>query len=322
MRTDSQETVSPEQDEAVVVEGATGLGERSGSPPSSSPRLPPQRQASLCLAPPARGASPKASHSSVRTQHNPHDQYNVFSLRSSLAHAPSPSPPPLPPPRTQPPSPQQEEDTDFVDREVSCIIQEGLAAGSVCPDGSGEQSAAAHIKLGEGRSPHLRQLKKYHSADAQACQGLLLLRPSSWLDEQRRHSTEACSSGESSPQLSSVSSGFVSRADSLQQQMHVAPTSPHSRKKKMSPPCISVDPPEGRQEPPGVGFHPPAGLGAGASPLSSRDMSCLRRRAPSSDSKDSFDLGGGGEPLPQEGGHNPNLLTLPSFSFEKSSSEH
>ncbi|XP_062382277.1 voltage-dependent T-type calcium channel subunit alpha-1G [Sardina pilchardus] len=323
VRTDSQETVHSEQDE--VVEGAVvGLSELTGPPLSSSPQLPPQHQPSLCLVPAAPGASPKAAHSSVRTQHNPRDQYNVFSPRSSLAH--SPSPPPLPPPRPQPPSPQQE-DTDFVDQEVSCIIQEGLAASSSSSssaEGQEEPSGIGQIKLSEGRSPYLRQLKKYHSADTQGCQGLLLLRPSSWLDEQRRHSTEACSSGESSPQLSSVSSGFVSRADSLQQQMHTTttPTSPHSRKKKMSPPCISVDPPEGRQEPPGVGFHPAMGLGTVPSPLTSRDTSCLRRRAPSSDSKDSFDLGGGGEPLPQEGAHTSNLLTLPSFSFDKSSSEH
>uniref|UniRef100_A0AAR2LIS1 Voltage-dependent T-type calcium channel subunit alpha n=1 Tax=Pygocentrus nattereri TaxID=42514 RepID=A0AAR2LIS1_PYGNA len=115
----------------------------------------------------------------------------------------------------------------------------------------------------EARGPCLRQLKKYHSADAQAHRLPLLPRPSSWLDDPRRHSIEVCSSVESSPQRSSTSSGFVSR--------------------------------------------------------------CFRRRAPSSDSKDSFDLGGGGgggDGLPQEGVPNPKLLTLPNFSFEKSSSEH
>ncbi|XP_031416611.1 voltage-dependent T-type calcium channel subunit alpha-1G isoform X4 [Clupea harengus] len=314
VRTDSQEAVSPEHEE--VVEGAMGLNELASPPMSSSPQLPLQHHPSLCLVPATPGASPKASPSSVHTQHIQHDQYKVFSPRSSLAH--TPSPPPLPPPRTQPPSAQQE---DFVDQEVSYIIQEGLAASS-SSDGQGEQSGISQIKLGEGRSPYLRQLKKYHSADTQCCQGPLRPRPSSWLDDPRHRSMEAFSSGESSPQLSSISSGFVSRADSLQQQMHMTPTSPHPRKKKMSPPCISVDPPEGLQEPPGVGFHPALGLGMVPSPLTSRDTSCLRRRAPSSDSKDSFDLGGGGEALPQEGAHNTNLLTLPSFSIEKSSSEH
>ncbi len=101
-------------------------------------------------------------------------------------------------------------------------------------------------------------------------------------------------------------------ATSLQQQ-----SSPRGRKKKMSPPCISVDPPEGSELP--EGFHP--ALGMVPPPLPSRDT-CLRRRAPSSDSKDSFDLGGGGDGLPQEGIPNTKLLTLPSFSFEKTSSEH
>ncbi|MGH0147207.1 UNVERIFIED_CONTAM: hypothetical protein FKN15_052789, partial [Acipenser sinensis] len=120
-------------------------------------------------------------------------------------------------------------------------------------------------------------LKKYHSVDAQAPQQrLLLARPSSWLDDPRRHSIEICSSVESSPQRSSGSSGFVSRAESFQL------PSPH-RKKKMSPPCISVEPPESQPSLP---------------PLPGRD-SCLRRRAPSCDSKDSVDLGG--EAVPADG---------------------
>uniref|UniRef100_A0A8C1G7Q0 Voltage-dependent T-type calcium channel subunit alpha n=1 Tax=Cyprinus carpio TaxID=7962 RepID=A0A8C1G7Q0_CYPCA len=152
---------------------------------------------------------------------------------------------------------------------VSRIIRAGLAGRS--DDGIGE---------GTGDQGARRQLKKYHSVDTQGQRALLLPRPLSWLDDPRRHSIEVCSSMESSPQRSSISSGFVSRGDSLQQQ-----SSPRGRKKKMSPPCISVDPPEG-SELPGC-FHP--ALGMVPPPLPSRDT-CLRRRAPSSDSKDSFDL--------------------------------
>uniref|UniRef100_A0A3Q1BFV2 Voltage-dependent T-type calcium channel subunit alpha n=1 Tax=Amphiprion ocellaris TaxID=80972 RepID=A0A3Q1BFV2_AMPOC len=145
----------------------------------------------------------------------------------------------------------------------------------------------------ESRSPCLRQLKRFHSADTQGRAALLPRpRPYSWLDDPRRHSVEVCSSADSSPQRSttSTSSGFVSRADSLQIQSQI-PTqtslpSPR-RKKKMSPPCISVDPPDGLES----GLYP--GLGG-------RDT-CLRRRAPSSDSKDSFDLGVG-EGSGQDGG--------------------
>nr|XP_017214025.2 voltage-dependent T-type calcium channel subunit alpha-1G isoform X7 [Danio rerio] len=279
---DSQETLYTEGGEA---EGPLGLRELSDP-------LPPQQQQhqpSLFLVPATPGASPKPSRPSVHTQHNPYDQYNVFS-RSSHS-------PPVPPP---PPDYKKQEDVDSVDQEVSRIIRAGLTGRSddVNREGTGDQCAK-------------RQLKKYHSVDTQGQRALLLPRPLSWLDDPRRHSIEVCSSVESSPQRSSISSGFVSRADSLQQQ-----SSPRGRKKKMSPPCISVDPPEDPELP--GGFHP--ALGIVPPPLPSRDT-CLRRRAPSSESKDSFDLGGG-EALPQEGVPNSKLLTLPSFSFEKTSSEH
>uniref|UniRef100_A0A8C1G9U0 Voltage-dependent T-type calcium channel subunit alpha n=1 Tax=Cyprinus carpio TaxID=7962 RepID=A0A8C1G9U0_CYPCA len=236
MSADSQETLYTEGGEN---EGPLGLRELS-DPHVNLPPQQQQHQPSLFLVPATPGASPKPSRPSVHTQHNPYDQYNVFSKRSCS--------PPLPSLAVR-----KQEELDTVDQEVSRIIRAGLA----------------------GRT-------------------LLLPRPLSWLDDPRRHSIEVCSSMESSPQRSSISSGFVSRGDSLQQQ-----SSPRGRKKKMSPPCISVDPPEG----------------------SDRDT-CLRRRAPSSDSKDSFDLGGGGDGLPQEGIPNSKLLTLPSFSFEKTSSEH
>lgn len=267
-----------------------GLRELSDPPVNLPPQQ--QHQPSLFLVPATPGASPKPSRPSVHTQHNPYDQYNVFSRRSH-------SPPLLPPP---PAAARKQEETDSVDQEVSRIIRAGLA----------ERRSDDGIGGGTGDQGARRQLKKYHSVDTQGQRALLLPRPLSWLDDPRRHSIEVCSSVESSPQRSSISSGFVSRADSLQQQ-----SSPRTRKKKMSPPCISEDLPEGPELP--VGFHP--ALGMVPPPLPSRDT-CLRRRAPSSDSKDSFDLGGGGDGLPQEAVPNSKLLTLPSFSFEKTSSEH
>uniref|UniRef100_A0A8C2G3W7 Voltage-dependent T-type calcium channel subunit alpha n=1 Tax=Cyprinus carpio TaxID=7962 RepID=A0A8C2G3W7_CYPCA len=281
---DSQETLYTEGGEN---EGPLGLRELS-DPHVNLPPQQQQHQPSLFLVPATPGASPKPSRPSVHTQHNPYDQYNVFSKRSCS--------PPLPSLAVR-----KQEELDTVDQEVSRIIRAGLAGRS--DDGIGE---------GTGDQGARRQLKKYHSVDTQGQRALLLPRPLSWLDDPRRHSIEVCSSMESSPQRSSISSGFVSRGDSLQQQ-----SSPRGRKKKMSPPCISVDPPEGSELP--GGFHP--ALGMVPPPLPSRDT-CLRRRAPSSDSKDSFDLGGGGDGLPQEGIPNSKLLTLPSFSFEKTSSEH
>uniref|UniRef100_W5MXK7 Voltage-dependent T-type calcium channel subunit alpha n=1 Tax=Lepisosteus oculatus TaxID=7918 RepID=W5MXK7_LEPOC len=202
----------------------------------------------------------------VRTQHAPHDQCNV-------SKCPPPAPAPPAPARRNPFGGQE----DPVDQEVSNIIMAGLRVE---------------------RGPCLRELKKYHSVDTQG-RRLLLARPASWLDDPRRHSIEICSSVESSPQRSSGSSGFVSRAESFQQ-----PSPRH--KKKMSPPCISVEPPdcqELRVPPPRPGRE-----------------NCLRRRAPSCDSKDSLDLGGEG--LPPDSSPNPKLLTLPSFSFEQTDAEH
>ncbi|XP_039520815.1 voltage-dependent T-type calcium channel subunit alpha-1G isoform X4 [Pimephales promelas] len=282
---DSQETLYTEGEES---EGPLGLGELSDNPVNLPPQQQQQLQPSLFLVPATPGASPKPSRPSVHTQHNPYDQYAF----SSCSHSPA-----LPPP----PAAGKREETDCVDQEVSRIILAGLAGRS--DDG---------VVVGTGDQGARHQLKKYHSVDTQGQRGLLLPRPLSWLDDPRRHSIEVCSSVESSPQRSSISSGFVSRADSLQQQ-----PSPRPRKKKMSPPCISEDPPEGPELQ--GGFHP--ALVMVPPPLPSRDT-FLRRRALSSDSKDSFDLGGAGDGLPQEGIPNSKLLTLPSFSFEKTSSEH
>ncbi|XP_072523024.1 voltage-dependent T-type calcium channel subunit alpha-1G isoform X6 [Salminus brasiliensis] len=348
-----QVAVSADSQEALYAEGGESEGSTELSAPPAICPAPLQKQQqhrpSLLLVPATPGASPKAPRSSVHTQHNPHDQYSV----SSRCHC---SPPPAPLPKgVKPPGKQQEEDS--VDQEVSQIIRTGFSGGSDkdLVTGLGERlGVGLEGDLGEGlgvglagglgerlrgglggglgegfggglgerhaglpvevRGPCLRQLKKHHSADAQGHRLPLLPRPSSWLDDPRRHSIEVCSSVESSPQRSSASSGFVSRAGSLQ----TSQPSPRARKKKMSPPCISVDPPEGSTMALGLGMVAPP-------PLPSRDT-CLRRRAPSSDSKDSFDLGGsgggGGDGLPQEGVPNPKLLTLPNFSFEKSSSEH
>uniref|UniRef100_A0A8C9VFI7 Voltage-dependent T-type calcium channel subunit alpha n=1 Tax=Scleropages formosus TaxID=113540 RepID=A0A8C9VFI7_SCLFO len=277
---DSQEALYTE---AAESDGAQVPGGLAVPPVGLPTQQQQQHQPTVLLVPATPGASPKPGRTSVRTQHNVYDQRNI-----------SKTPPPCRLP--VPPTGRQEEDP--VDQEVSRIIREGLAGITGGGGGAGDASPSP--------SPCRRQLKKFHSADTQGRRPLMP-RPCSWLDDPRRHSIEVCSSVESSPQRSSVSSGFVSRADSLQQTPAAAPppASPR-RKKKMSPPCISVNPPDTQEA------TPP--------PLLSRDT-CLRRRAPSSDSKDSFDLGGG-EGSPQEGAPNPKLLTLPSFSFEKTSTEH
>ncbi len=310
-----------------------GLPPSPSSSPSSSPSPCSHhyQQPAFCLVPATPGASPKPSRpSSVHTQL--HDQH---CLASSPPSSPSSSPPPPLPAR-----PHQQEEAS-VDQEVSLITCAGLAGSDdIMTEDSGNggnEGFSSYAGCQESRSPCLRQLKRFHSADTQGRSTLLPRpRPYSWLDDPRRHSVEVCSSVESSPQRSttSTSSGFVSRADSLQihSQTPTQTSLPSPRrKKKMSPPCISVEPPDGLE--PQSGLYPGlgglGGMGLGGlgmpPPLPSRDT-CLRRRAPSSDSKDSFDLGVG-EGSGQDGGSpnpntNPKLLTLPSFSFEKTSSEH
>ncbi|XP_040857781.1 voltage-dependent T-type calcium channel subunit alpha-1G isoform X30 [Ochotona curzoniae] len=110
-----------------------------------------------------------------------------------------------------------------------------------------------------------RDLKKCYSVEAQGCRR----RPGAWLDEQRRHSIAvSCldSGGGSQAHLGPITSGLPG-----QQPLG----GPGSRpKKKLSPPSISIDPPESQ------GTHLRASPGV-----------CLRRRAPPSDTKDALTLG-------------------------------
>ncbi|XP_064223602.1 voltage-dependent T-type calcium channel subunit alpha-1G isoform X17 [Aotus nancymaae] len=110
---------------------------------------------------------------------------------------------------------------------------------------------------GQEEPPSPRDLKKCYSVEAQSCQR----RPVSWLDEQRRHSIAvSCLDSGSQPRLGTDPSNLGGQPLG----------GPGSRpKKKLSPPSISIDPPESQ------GPRPPPSPGV-----------CLRRRAPSSDSKD------------------------------------
>ncbi|XP_037610915.1 voltage-dependent T-type calcium channel subunit alpha-1G isoform X4 [Sebastes umbrosus] len=310
--TDSQEALCSdggESNEGLVNVASLGLPPSPSISPSPLPHHLHQQPA-LCLVPATPGTSPKPSRpSSVHTQL--HDQHCLASYSPSSSSSP---------PLLLPARPHQQEEAS-ADREVSLITHAGLAGGDdvVADDGGGNEGYGS---FADCRS--LRQLKRFHSADTQGRSAPPPRpRPYSWLDDPRGHSIEACSSsGGSSPQRStaSTSSGFVSRADSLQihSQTPTQTSLPSPRrKKKMSPPCISVDPPDGLEPQPGL-YPSLGGLGVGGlgmpPPLPGRDT-CLRRRAPSSDSKDSFDLGVG-EGSGQDGGSpnpntNPKLLTLP-----------
>uniref|UniRef100_A0A8C3NZ90 Voltage-dependent T-type calcium channel subunit alpha-1G n=1 Tax=Cyanoderma ruficeps TaxID=181631 RepID=A0A8C3NZ90_9PASS len=156
-----------------------------------------------------------------------------------------------------------------------------------------------HTEVSELSDPN--DLKKYHSVDTQG----LLKKPPSWLDDQRRHSIEICSI-ENSPQhhSTSSSSGFISQVVSEMECLQGT-----RQKKKLSPPCISIDPPDGQSLVP----RAPHSI----SPASG-DV-CLRRRAPSCESKDSMDIGDSLLPDSMSTSPTPkkDLLTLPSFSFDQ-----
>ncbi|KAG3269249.1 voltage-dependent T-type calcium channel subunit alpha-1G isoform X23 [Ictidomys tridecemlineatus] len=113
------------------------------------------------------------------------------------------------------------------------------------------------LPLGSQEPLSTRDLKKCYSVESQSGRR----RPASWLDEQRRHSIAvSCLDSGSQPHLGPSPSTLGGQPLG----------GPGSRpKKKLSPPSISIDPPEIQ------GPRPPPSPGV-----------CLRRRAPSSDSKD------------------------------------
>ncbi|XP_027510173.1 voltage-dependent T-type calcium channel subunit alpha-1G isoform X18 [Corapipo altera] len=199
----------------------------------------------------------------------------------------------------------QETPGDSMDQEVSEInsssepfTSETCTASSACSEG---QPLTPKRNVGNAGSVTLKDLKKYHSVDTQG----LLKKPPSWLDDQRRHSIEICSM-ENSPQhhSTSSSSGFISQVVSEMEGLQGT-----RQKKKLSPPCISIEPPDGQSLVP-RGPH-------SISPASG-DV-CLRRRAPSCESKDSMDIGDSLLPDSMSTSPTPkkDLLTLPSFSFDQ-----
>ncbi|XP_033923618.1 voltage-dependent T-type calcium channel subunit alpha-1G isoform X6 [Melopsittacus undulatus] len=197
----------------------------------------------------------------------------------------------------------QETPGDSMDQEVSEINSssepsETCTASSACSE---VQPLTPKRNIGNTGNMTLKDLKKYHSVDTQG----LLKKPPSWLDDQRRHSIEICSM-ENSPQhhSTSSSSGFISQVVSEMEGLQGT-----RQKKKLSPPCISIDPPDGQSLlPRGPHSISPAG----------GDV-CLRRRAPSCESKDSMDIGDSLLPDSMSTSPTPkkDLLTLPSFSFDQ-----
>ncbi|TKC50604.1 hypothetical protein EI555_011537, partial [Monodon monoceros] len=184
--------------------------------------------------PPLAGASSFWGRSSAQVQQHSHGQSKISKHMPPSAPCPGPEP-------TWSKGPSEIRSSLELDTELSWI------SGDLLPVGSQEEA------------PSPRDLKKCYSVEARSCPR----RPASWLDEQRRHSIAvSCLDSGSQPRLGPGPSSL--RGQPL--------GGPGSRpKKKLSPPSISIEPPESQSQ----GPRPPPSPGV-----------CLRRRAPSSDSKD------------------------------------
>ncbi|XP_045344368.1 voltage-dependent T-type calcium channel subunit alpha-1G isoform X21 [Leopardus geoffroyi] len=182
--------------------------------------------------PPLARASSFWGHSGTQVQPQPRRQ------SKTSKHMPPPAPCPGSDP-TWSEGPPETRSSLELDTELSWVSGDPLTVGS------------------QEEPPSPRDLKKCYSVEAQSGRR----RPSSWLDEQRRHSIAvSCLDSVSQPSLGPDPSSLGSQPLG----------GPGSRpKKKLSPPSISIDPPESQ------GPRPPLSPGV-----------CLRRRAPSSDSKD------------------------------------
>uniref|UniRef100_A0ABI8ABC7 Ion transport domain-containing protein n=1 Tax=Felis catus TaxID=9685 RepID=A0ABI8ABC7_FELCA len=182
--------------------------------------------------PPLARASSFWGHSGPQVQPQPRRQ------SKTSKHMPPPAPCPGSDP-TWSKGPPETRSSLELDTELSWVSGDPLTAGS------------------QEEPPSPRDLKKCYSVEAQSGRR----RPSSWLDEQRRHSIAvSCLDSVSQPSLGPDPSSLGGQPLG----------GPGSRpKKKLSPPSISIDPPESQ------GPRPPLSPGV-----------CLRRRAPSSDSKD------------------------------------
>ncbi|KAM8943938.1 voltage-dependent T-type calcium channel subunit alpha-1G isoform 20-T20 [Lycaon pictus] len=182
--------------------------------------------------PPLARASSFWGHLGTQMQQHPHRQSKISK------HMPPPAPRPGSE-TTWSKDPPETRSSLELDTELSWISGDLLTVGS------------------QEEPPSPRDLKKCHSVEAQSCRR----RPASWLDEQRRHSIAvSCLDGGSQPSLGPDPSSLGGQPLG----------GPGSRpKKKLSPPSISIDPPESQ------GPRPPPSPGV-----------CLRRRAPSSDSRD------------------------------------
>ncbi|KYO30807.1 voltage-dependent T-type calcium channel subunit alpha-1I isoform B [Alligator mississippiensis] len=311
IRTESVDGQKAETKDNVQEESGESLQPKKPSQSTLSPPLLHPAPLSLPGTPPHSPASPSHHrHSSVRTRKHTYSQHSIPSRASSDSSDPLH------------PGNSLFESSDLADEEVSHINSSakdwreapGSRSLSVSPFAS-LASSPAHRKncsttslAGSGGSRE-KDLKKFYSVDTKG-----FLDKPSWADDQRRHSIEIC------PSLDDGDCSFEQPAEGAPRSpIHVQLESEYvhgaRRKKKMSPPCISIDPPMEDES-------------GAASRTKASENSLLRRRTPSCESaayRDSLDLAEnppGEQPSKAERRVQPlcrgEHLAIPNFSFEQS----
>ncbi|XP_038274927.1 voltage-dependent T-type calcium channel subunit alpha-1H isoform X2 [Dermochelys coriacea] len=310
VRTDSLDGQNTDSKDNLQAESSESLQPKKQSQSSLGPALLHPSPLSQPGTPPHSPTS--SSHhrcSSVRTRKHTYSQHSISSRPSSQ--------------NSNPASPENSlfESSDLADEEVSHINssvkdwqeQPEIRSRSVSPFISPASSLVLLKNCSTaslaGSNSRERDLKKFYSVDTKG-----FLDKPSWADDQRRHSIEICPSidnGDGS--LEQPAEGKERSPVHIQSELEYIPGA--RRKKKMSPPCISIDPPMEDES-------------STASRTKASENSMLRRRTPSCEStayRDSLDVTDNqpGEQAskaerrvqpPCRGEH----LTIPNFSFEQS----
>ncbi|KAJ8246072.1 hypothetical protein GJAV_G00263340 [Gymnothorax javanicus] len=264
---------------------------------------------------------PRSRSSSVHTHQQVYSQHSISSRPSSQASSNSNSPSP---------GNSMFESVDPADEEVRHINSNAKdwAGGQpearshslspyACPSGQlpvSVKNCSSTTNL-MGPNSKDKDLKKFYSVDTEG----FLAKPS-WASDSRRHSIEICPSMEDD--LVFEAPAEPQRRPSLCGESASPVQLPAHRKKKMSPPCISIEPPLEAEM---------SGPVASLSKMSDCSM-LLRRRTPSSEfsmQRDSLDLLESPAPPPPPPAEPPTKgercplsrnehLSIPQFSFDQS----
>ncbi|XP_064317489.1 voltage-dependent T-type calcium channel subunit alpha-1H isoform X3 [Phalacrocorax carbo] len=310
IRTDSVEGQTPDRKDSLQAELGEALPSAKQPQSTFTPSPLHPTAASLPGTPPRSPPSSPHRHPSTLTRKHTCGQHGVPSRPPSAGGSP--------------PNPEGclFESSDLADEEVRHINSSAKDWGGEHSD-AGSRSTSPFISPApspvplkncsttslSGGSSKEKDLKKFYSIDTKG-----FLNKPSWADDQRRHSIEIC------PSISDGDCSFEDPAAEKQRSSaHIQMESEYihgaRRKKKMSPPCISIDPPMEDD-------------GGAASRTKPSENSMLRRRTPSCEFpayRESLELAESqpGEPAskaerrgqpPCRGEH----LTIPNFSFEQS----